>query len=94
MSIFIAPGTVNSKYNDGALIRRNSAISLYNTLIVGAYPKAGLEFNGTASQDNFKNGLSEIKGLVVSGMPKAILTTDSTRFYATERNNKTLKASL
>ncbi|MDZ7879393.1 MAG: hypothetical protein U5L45_17050 [Saprospiraceae bacterium] len=90
MSVFMAAGTVNSKYNNGALIRRNSAISLYNTLIVGAYPKAGLELNGTASQNNFKSGLSEIKGLVLSGMSKTILTTDSTRFYATERSNKTM----
>jgi hypothetical protein len=89
MSVFIAQGTVNSKYNTGALIRRNSAISLYNTLIVGAYPKAGLEFNGTASQANFKSGKSEIKGLVLSGMPTMTLTTDSTRFYAAERANKT-----
>jgi hypothetical protein len=89
MSIYIANGTVNAKYNDGALIRRNSAMSLYNSVIIGEYPKAGIEFNGTASQDNFKNGLSDIKGLILTGMPKMILTTDSTRFYATERANKT-----
>ena len=89
MSVFIAQGTVNNKYNTGALIRRNSAISLYNTLIVGAYPKAGLEFNGSASQNNFKNGKSDLKGLVLSGMPTMTLATDSTRFYATERANKT-----
>jgi hypothetical protein len=89
MSVMIAQGTVNGKYNTGALIRRNSAISLYNTLIVGAYPKAGIEFNGTASQNNFKTGKSDIKGLVLSGMNTFTLTTDSTRFYATERANKT-----
>jgi hypothetical protein len=89
MSIVIGQGTVNGKYNAGALIRRNSAISLYNTLISGAYPKAGLEFNGSASQANFKNGKSEIKGLVLNGMSTLTLTTDSTRFYATERANKT-----
>lgn len=88
MSVFIAPGTPNSKYNTGALIRRNSAISLYNTLIIGAYPKAGLEFNGSASQANFTSGLSNIKGLVLSGMNVMTLTTDSTRFHATENKNQ------
>jgi hypothetical protein len=90
ISIFLAPGAVNAKYNDGALIRRNSALSIYNTVIVGAYPKAGLEFNGTASQDNFKNGLSNIKGLVLSGMTKLTLTADSTKFYASTSGNQSL----
>ncbi len=88
MSVYIAPDVPNGKYNAGALIRRNSAMSLYNSLIVGAYPKAGLELNGTASQANFVNGLSQIKGLVLSGMNTPTLTTDSTRFYNAQNGNK------
>ncbi|MDI9356280.1 MAG: hypothetical protein QM536_04535 [Chitinophagaceae bacterium] len=87
MSIFISEGTPNSKYNDGILIRRNSALSIYNSLIIGAYPKAGLELNGSASQANYKSGASVIQGLVLIGMTKPILTTDSVKFYS--NNNYT-----
>ncbi|MBK6890036.1 MAG: T9SS C-terminal target domain-containing protein [Sphingobacteriales bacterium] len=93
MSLFVAPGSVNAKYNNGALIRRNSALSLYNSVWVGEYPKAGLELNGTASQDNFINNAISLKGLVLSGMTKPILSADSIRFYATENNNQVLGLS-
>jgi hypothetical protein len=86
-SAFIGSGLVNSKYNTGALIRRNSAMSLFNTVIVGAFPKAGVELNGTASQDNFKAGKHELSGLILSEMSKKWLTLDSTRFFSTERSN-------
>jgi hypothetical protein len=86
-SAFIGSGVVNSKYNTGALIRRNSAMSLFNTVIVGAFPKAGVELNGTASQDNFKTGKHELGGLILSEMSKKWLTLDSTRFFSTERSN-------
>jgi hypothetical protein len=86
-SAFIGSGVVNSKYNTGALIRRNSAMSLLNTVITGAFPKAGIELNGTASQDNFKTGKHELSGLILSEMSKKWLTLDSTRFFSTERSN-------
>jgi hypothetical protein len=88
-SIFLGQGSVNSKYNDGVLIRRNSAISLYNSVVIGGYPKAGLEFNGTGSQANYVNGLSNIKGLVLCNMNVKTLTTDSTTFYHQNSNNFT-----
>jgi hypothetical protein len=86
-SAFIGSGLVNSKYNTGALIRRNSAMSLFNTVIVGAFPKAGVELNGSASQDNFKTGKQELSGLILSEMTKKWLTLDSTRFFSAERSN-------
>ncbi|MBP7185083.1 MAG: hypothetical protein KBA06_06215, partial [Saprospiraceae bacterium] len=88
-SAFIATGTVDSKYNTGILIRRNSAISIYNTLIAGAFPKAGIEFNGSASQANFVSGKAEIEGLILNGMNTYTLNADSTIFHATERANRT-----
>jgi hypothetical protein len=89
MSIFMGTGTVNAKYNDGALVRRNSALNIYNSVIVAPYPKAGFELNGSLSQANFNTGVAEYKGLVLAGMTKALLTVDSTRFYDASRANIT-----
>ena len=86
-SAYIGSGVVNSKYNAGAFIRRNSAMSLLNTVIIGAFPKAGVELNGSSSQTNFKDGKNELSGLILSEMSKKWLTIDSTRFFSTERSN-------
>lgn len=85
-SVIIASGSVNAKYNDGILIRRNSAISFYNTLIIGAYPKSGIEFNGSASQTNYINGTSIIKGVALVGMTKSLLTTDTATFNSNQNH--------
>ncbi|MBP7272398.1 MAG: hypothetical protein KA974_01065 [Saprospiraceae bacterium] len=88
-SIYMGAGALNTKYNDGILIRRNSALNIYNTVIVGAYPKAGLEFNGAASQANFANGIAQIQGLVLTGMSTALLAVDTTQFYTSTHGNIT-----
>ncbi|SEJ61459.1 hypothetical protein SAMN04487995_5485 [Dyadobacter koreensis] len=87
MSIFIAPGTVNAKYRSAFRIRRNSAVSIYNSVVSGAYPKGGLELEGTATQANFTTGKSDYQGLVFTGMSKSIVTGDSTLLSAAARKN-------
>jgi hypothetical protein len=89
ITAFVGSGILDAKYNDGALVRRASAMNLYNSVLAGAYNKAGLEMNGTATQDNYENGLCTVQGLVLAGMSKALLTVDSTRFFAAGANNQT-----
>jgi hypothetical protein len=79
VSIFLASGTVNNKYNDGVLIRRNSAMSLLNSVIYGSYPKAGLELNGDASKALYPSSIT-LKGIVLAGMNKKLSGLDSTTF--------------
>ncbi|MFC5411262.1 T9SS C-terminal target domain-containing protein [Larkinella bovis] len=86
ISMFIAPGTVNAKYRSAFRIRRNSAISIFNSVVVGAYPKGGLELEGTDSQNNFINGKSDYRGLAIV-TSKAVVTGDTVRLKAAERKN-------
>lgn len=89
VSIFIGNGTVDKKYRSALRIRRNSAISVYNSAFIGGWvAKGGLELEGTASQANFVNGKSEYAGLLVSGMTKAIVTGDETRLKDASRLNQ------
>jgi hypothetical protein len=85
-SLFFAPGNVDKKYRSAFRIRRNSAISVYNTIVNAAYPKAGLELEGTASQANFKAGKAIFKGMTITGMKAATLNVDDLLFA--DKGNK------
>lgn len=87
ISIFLAPGTPNSKYRSAFRIRRNSAVSIYNSVVSGAYPKGGLELEGTATQANFTSGKSDYRGLILSGMGKAVVTGDTAMLKESSRKN-------
>lgn len=56
-----------TKYGQAAQIRRNSALSLYNTVLAG-WPK-GLFIDGPASQANYTGGALKVMGSVVAGVP-------------------------
>ncbi|MFY7829399.1 MAG: T9SS C-terminal target domain-containing protein [Flectobacillus sp.] len=87
VSIYIANGTVDKKYRSAFRIRRNSALSIYNSVVNGAFPKAGLELEGTLSQDNFKNGKSDYRGVVITGATTPILNVETTMFNDANRKN-------
>ena len=87
VSMFIASGAVNAKYRSAFRIRRNSAICIYNSVVSAAYPKGGLELEGPASQGNFTAGKSDYRGLVLSGMSKAIVSGDSVMLKEAARKN-------
>lgn len=87
VSIFIAPGTVNAKYRSAFRLRRNSALSIYNSLVSAGYPKGGLELEGDSTQNNFKAGKSDFRGLVLTGMSKAIVSGDTTMLKDAARKN-------
>lgn len=89
VTAIMGEGTPDAKYRSALRIRRNSAISVFNSVFVGAWTaKGGLELEGTASQNNFKNGLSDYKGLVLSGMTKPIVSGDEALLKETGRANQ------
>ncbi|GAA4446293.1 hypothetical protein GCM10023189_01260 [Nibrella saemangeumensis] len=88
VSIFIAPGTVNNKYRSAFRLRRNTAVSIYNSVIAGAYPRGGLELEGTATQKNFVDGVADYRGLVLAGVTKAVVAGDSVRLADAARKNQ------
>jgi len=87
ISIFMAPGEVNGKYRDAFRLRRNTALSIYNTLAAGAY-KGGIELEGTETQGNFTSDKMKLEGLVVTGMAKTIVSGDEARLKEAARKNQ------
>ncbi|WP_421828187.1 T9SS C-terminal target domain-containing protein [Larkinella sp.] len=86
ISVFMGTGTVNSKFRSAFRIRRNSAISIYNSTVVGAFPKGGLELESDASQNNFKTGKSDYRGLAIVNS-KAVVSGDTVMLKAADRKN-------
>ncbi len=88
-TIIIGEGTPDAKYRSGYRIRRNSAISVYNSLVVGAYPKGGFELGDAATQKNFVDGKNDFKGLVFAGMTTPIVSgADATKLKDASRKNQ------
>ncbi|MCC6459825.1 MAG: T9SS type A sorting domain-containing protein [Saprospiraceae bacterium] len=63
-------------YKRAAHLRRNSEIGLFNSLLMGSYP-VGLFIDGTATIDNAKNGLLEVKNTWVAGPTALLNSTDA-----------------
>lgn len=84
MSNFIAPvatgGTLNSNYKRAMHIRRNSALSVLNS-VVANYP-VGLLLDGTLSEQNAAAGRLVLSNNVFAGFtPSAVATTLSSSTY-------------
>jgi hypothetical protein len=87
MSIIIADGTPDAKFRSAYRLRRNSALSVYNSLAVGAFPKGGFELGDAATQANFVNDKSDFRGLILAGMTKGIVSGDETKLKDAARKN-------
>jgi hypothetical protein len=89
MSVIIGEGTPDAKFRSGYRIRRNSAISIYNSLVAGAFPKGGLELGDAATQKNFIDGKNEFKGLIFAGMgTKGLVLGDAAKLNDAARKNQ------
>ncbi|MCP9770594.1 T9SS C-terminal target domain-containing protein [Lacihabitans sp. LS3-19] len=88
ITIIMGEGTPDAKFRSGYRIRRNSALSIYNSLVAGAYPKGGLELGDAATQKNFVDGKSEYKGLILAGMTKGIVAGDEAKLKDASRKNQ------
>jgi hypothetical protein len=87
ISIFLGAGEPDKKYRSAYRIRRNSALSIYNSVVVGAYPKGGLELEGTATQANFVSGKANYAGLVLAAITKGVVTGDEKLLGDAKRSN-------
>lgn len=90
MSIFINSDTANAKYFAGCQIRRNSAMSLYNSVIVGNYPW-GLELRDSLTIANHKNGGFAVAGLTTN--KKYRFNVNSSRYALSAADTTALTAA-
>ncbi len=88
MSIFIADGTPDAKFRSAYRLRRNSALSVYNSVAVGAFPKGGFELGDAATQANFVSDKSDFRGLILAGMTKGIVAGDEAKLKVAARKNQ------
>jgi len=91
-----ATSGINANFQNGAQIRRNSSISIYNSMIIG-FP-VGIYIDntkGTKTINNVIAGSLQIKNTIVAGCPTlwktdaSISTTDSAAFNALKALNIT-----
>lgn len=97
VSGFLADGTRSDFYRSAARIRRNSAISIYNSVLVGNFKnglelatKATTDVGATTSADNFVAGKSNYAGIVIAGVPTTTTITsgvNAARFDDAARKN-------
>lgn len=87
ISIIMADGTPDAKFRSVFRLRRNTAISIYNTIGVGAFPKGGIELQDASTQANFVSDKADFRGLVLGGMAKAIVAGDETKLKDAARKN-------
>jgi hypothetical protein len=87
ITLVMGEGTPDAKFRSQFRIRRNSSISLYNSVGIGAFNRGGLELEGTASQNNFVTGKSNYSGLMISGVSKGIVAGDTIRLRDVARKN-------
>jgi hypothetical protein len=87
ISIILGEGTPNAKFRSAFRLRRNTALSAFNVLALGAFPKGGLELQDATTQKNFVDGLSDFKGMVLSGMTKPLVAGDEAKLKDATRAN-------
>ena len=89
VSVIMGEGTPDAKFRSGYRVRRNSAISIYNSFVVGAFPKGGLELGDAATQKNFVDGKNDFTGLIFAGMgAKGLVLGDATKLTSASRKNQ------
>ena len=82
----------NDKFERGVRIRRNSALSLYNSIIVDW--EKGLYLDGSASIDNFTGDTAAVKGILLAGNGADTSNSSSTSFtWANYSVNKNINIS-
>lgn len=71
-----ASTSISTNFKRAAHIRRNTRISIINSILVG-YP-TGILIDGSKCGTNLLNGDIELKGIILGGMTKALDTTGTT----------------
>lgn len=66
VTVAIAEGPVHEKFNSALRLRRNTAISVYNSLFTGAWPRSGLRVENPTTIDNFTKGTMKTDGVILA----------------------------
>ncbi len=66
ITIAMADGDVDTKFASAMRIRRNSAVSAYNSLFTGAWPRTGLRVENDLTIANFVAGTMQMQGVVLA----------------------------
>lgn len=71
VTIAMAEGTPNAKFASAMRIRRNSAISVYNTLVTGEWPRSAVRIQDGSTIENFTSGKLKMDGntVAITGTP-------------------------
>lgn len=71
VTIAMADGTPNAKFASAMRIRRNSAISVYNTLVTGEWPRSAVRIQDETTIANFTSGKIKMDGntVAITGTP-------------------------
>jgi hypothetical protein len=97
ITVAMGDGTANGKFASAARIRRNSSISIYNSVFTGAWPRSGVRIEAP-SLPNFTNGTLKLEGVHValSGTQAqgAIEGITAAQFAAGAKNSVATVASL
>lgn len=81
-------GTVDGKFASAMRIRRNSAISVYNSVFTGAWPRSGLRLEGDLSIANFTSGKAKMNGVILATTaPKQLEGITEAQFKAAGAKN-------
>ncbi len=74
------------KFEKAFRIRRNSAISIFNSIATGW--EKGLSIEGTATEANFNSGLAQFSGNVLTNITSPVVTT-AYSLFGTNNNDST-----
>lgn len=80
--------TIDSKYGWALRIRRNSSLSVFNSLFIGY--KRGLRFEGSATQANVTNGAAEFKNNIIAGSQEQYYETAFDSLYLLANSSNTI----
>jgi len=70
VTVAMGDGTPDAKFASAMRIRRNSAISVYNSVFTGAWPRSGLRVENDLTIGNFTSGLMKMDGVVLATTAK------------------------
>jgi len=69
---------VGNQFSRGALLRRNTEQSIFNSVILGLWPNAGIRIDAQSTVDNATSGKLEIKNTHVAGVITALNSSIAT----------------
>lgn len=70
VTVAMGKDSANGKFASAMRIRRNSAISVYNSVFTGGWPRSGLRVENDLTIANFTSGLIKMEGVILATTAK------------------------